>query len=193
MSNFKKILQFQKLLQKFNKVKRDLASIHDIKVSDNDVEHSYRVAMLCWMLIEECNLDLQVSLVLKYTLIHDFVEVYAGDTSIYKDQGNKVEREHNALLKLRRKFPHLKSMWQIVEEYEERKNPEAKFVYVIEKLEPILTVLLSEKDHWITRKISLESLIEKKLAKIGKIDSSAQVFAKEVFDYLRRHKKKYFR
>lgn len=85
MKHFQKILEFQDLLKKFNHIKRDLGSIVAGKDADNDVEHSYRVAMLCWMIIEEYKLKLDINKVIKYALIHDLVEVFAGDISIYAD------------------------------------------------------------------------------------------------------------
>ncbi len=195
MKNFKKALEFQKLLQKFNAIYRDMGSIHDPEIPDNDVEHSYRVAMLCWMIIEEYKLKYDLGKVLKYALLHDLVEVYAGDKSIYLDysQKEKEKEEHKSLLKLKKNYPNLKSFWKIIAEYEKRKDEEAKFVYLIEKLEPIFTVLVSEKDHFIKRKISFDNFFDRKQRKIKDLKLSAQIFNKETMEYLIKNKKKYFR
>lgn len=195
MKHFKKILEFQKLLKDYNKIYRDLGSIHKKGEPDNDVEHSFRVAMLCWMIIDEYKLKLDLNKVIKYALIHDLAEVYAGDISIYSNynQKDKEKREHKSLLKLKKKFPNLSSVWKTLESYESRKDEESKFVYVIEKLEPVLVVVLTENDHWIKRKISFDNFIERKQRKIKDIDSFAQEFTKEVLGYIEKRKKMFFK
>lgn len=194
MKHFQKILEFQKLLKEYNGIYRDVASLHSDKEFDNDVEHSYRVAMLCWMIIDEYKLKLDLNKVLKYALVHDLVEVYAGDVSIYKNysQEDKEKKEHKSFLKLKKKFPNLKSMWKLLDAYEKRKDEESKFVYIIEKLEPILVVILSENDHWIKRKVKIDDFIDKKQKKIKYIDSFAQKFNEEIMEYLRKNNKKLF-
>ncbi|KKQ35780.1 MAG: Metal dependent phosphohydrolase [Candidatus Nomurabacteria bacterium GW2011_GWB1_37_5] len=196
MKHFKKILEFQKLLKKFNKVYRDVCSLHNRKEPDNDVEHSYRVAMLAWMVAEEYKLKLDINKIIKYALVHDLVEVYAGDVSLYKNnnkrQKNKEIREHQALLKLQKEFPKLRSFWKLIDSYEKRNDEESKFVYIIEKLEPIFLVFLSERDHWKKRNIGITEFVERKQSKIKSIDSFAQKFNKETMEYLRRNHKKFF-
>ncbi len=195
MKHFKKILEFQKLLKEFNLIYRYLDSIHLKNNLDNDVEHSFRVAMLCWMIIEEYKLKLDINKVIKYALLHDLVEVYAGDVSIYAKvkSEDKAKREHQALLKLKKNFPKLKSLWKLIEIYEKKNDDESKFVYVVEKLEPILLVILSEEDHWIKRNINFDQFFVVKQKKIKDIDSFAQNFNKEIMDYLKNKKSKYFK
>lgn len=195
MKNLKKALEFQKLLKKFNAVYRDCGSLHDSKTFDNDIEHSYRVAMLCWMIIEEYKLKYDVNKVLKYALLHDFVEIHAGDKSLYSNysQKQKEAKEHRSLLKLKKDFPTLKSLWHIIETYETRKDEEAKFVYLIEKLEPIFLVILSEKDHFIKRNVGMQDFIDRKQRKIKDLKLSSQIFNREAMEYLRKNKKTFFR
>ncbi len=195
MKYFKKILSFQKLLKDFNLIYRDLHSIHSKHDPDNDVEHSFRVAMLCWMIADEYKLKLDSNKIVKYALIHDLVEVYAGDVSIYANvkHEDKAKAEHNSFMKLKKKFPNLKSIWRDLENYENKKDQESKFVYIIEKLEPILVVILSEENHWIKRNIDFERFLTIKQKKIKDIDSFAQNFNKEIMSYLKKKKAKYFK
>jgi 5'-deoxynucleotidase YfbR-like HD superfamily hydrolase len=195
MKYFKKILEFQKLLKEFNLIYRDLASIHSKHDLDNDVEHSFRVAMLCWMIIEEYKLKLDLNKIIRYALVHDFVEVYAGDVSIYAKTGHdkKHEKEQKALKKLRKNFLNLKSIWDLIDSYEKKEDNESRFVYVIEKLEPILLVILSEEDHWIKRNINFDQFFVVKQKKIKDINTFAQNFNREIMDYLKRKKSKYFK
>lgn len=195
MNHFKKILAFQKLLKQFNAITRDVGSLYDSQKYDNDVEHSYRVAMLCWMIIDEYRLSLDMHKVVTYALIHDLVEVYAGDISLYDasvSSEKKKYQEHKSFLKLKKQFPQLKNIWKSLDAYEKRKDNESKFVYIIEKLEPILVVILSEQNHWIKRKVTKDTFFELKQKKIKDIDSFAQIFMKEVLAYLEKNKKKFF-
>ena len=193
MEYFKNIIAYQKLLKRFNSVYRDLDSIHSSKVRDNDAEHSYRVAMLCWMIIEKYKLGLDIHKVVKYSLIHDFVEVYAGDVSIYSNKKiDKHKRELKSLEKLKSKYPDLINIWKEIDNYEKKQDEEAKFVYLIEKVEPILTVLLSEDDHWLKRKVSFEDFNNRKRSKTSKYSSFAQYFVEDIMKYLDKNKKKWF-
>lgn len=194
MNYFNSLLDYHKLLKDFNSIYRDLDSIVINKVHDNDVEHSYRVAMLCWMVAESYSLKLNINKILKYSLIHDFPEVYAGDVSIYIEHKaeDKYKREQLAIVRLKKKYPNLKNIWNILDKYEKRSDVESKFVYIIEKLEPILTVILSEEDHWYKKRVTFESFILKKKSKIENIDSFAQNFAKDIYKYLEKNKKRFF-
>jgi len=80
------------------------------------MEHSYRVALLCWMLIEEYNFKLNANKVIRYALLHDLPEVYSGDVSIYaskseKNKGKKKEKQ--AIKKLEKKFSKQKAFGEI--------------------------------------------------------------------------------
>src|SRR5688572_6744004 len=114
MSSTKTLFKFQSLLKKFNLIYRDLDSLHTPIIADNDIEHSYRVAMLCWMIIEEYKLKLDVNKVIRYALVHDLPEIYAGDVSIYTEysQKEKDKKEAKAIQKLRKELPKQKGIWK---------------------------------------------------------------------------------
>lgn len=196
MTTINTLLSFQDLLKQFNKVERDCESINDLKGFDNDVEHSYRVAMLCWMLVENYKLDLDVSKILKYALVHDLPEVYAGDVSIYSNisaaEAEKEVKEKIAIDTLQSNYPSLHSMWSALDDYENKIDAESKFVYLVEKLEPTALLCLSAPDHYRHRNISYDFFKNKKLSKIKDINSFAQVFVKDMFEYLEENKSKYF-
>ena len=195
MSSTKTLLKFEQLLKKFNLIYRDLESLHIPNGLDNDVEHSYRVAMLCWMLTDEYKFKLDKNKVIRYALLHDLPEVYAGDTSIYANQGDKERgkiKEAVAVKKLMKKFPKQKSLWKDLHEYEKRKDAESKFVYLIEKLEPFLVVILSPSKKSVKRKATIEQSIELKQNKVKDLDTIAQFLNKDLMDYLRKNKNKFW-
>lgn len=87
------IINFTKLLNKFCDIERVIHSNGGDRL-ENDVEHSYRLAMLAWYIISSNKLSLDLDLVIKYALVHDLVEVYAGDTYIYTRR-HRVEKQQN--------------------------------------------------------------------------------------------------
>mgnify|MGYP001559278579 CR=1 FL=1 len=194
MSSTKTLLKFEKLLKEFNGIDRDLASLHKPGGLDNDVEHSYRVAMLCWMLIDEYRLKLDANKVIRYALIHDLPEAYAGDISMHASPEllkNKKANETKAAKKLTKDFPRQKSMWKDLHEYEKKKDAESRFVYVVEKLEAFLVATMSDEDKWIKRGVTQES-IRRLQGKIQNIDTVAQMFNNDLMDYLKKNKKKFW-
>lgn len=195
MSSTKTLLKFEAFLKKFNLIYRDLGSLHKLGELDNDVEHSYRVAMLCWMLIDEYGLKLDTNKVIRYALIHDLPEVYAGDISMHaslKLLKNKKANEAKATKKLIKNFRRQKSVWKDLREYEKKKDTESRFVYVVEKLEAFLVATISDEDKWIKRGVTQES-IRRLQGKIQNIDTVAQMFNNDLMDYLKKHHKKFWK
>jgi 5'-deoxynucleotidase YfbR-like HD superfamily hydrolase len=193
MSSVKALIKFQTLLKKYNSIYRDCGSIHKLGQQDNDVEHSFRVAMLSWMIIDEYKLKLDINKVIRYSLVHDLPEIYAGDHSIHFTYNQKEveKKEALAIKKLAKQFPKQKSIWKDLVEYEKRKDPESRFVYLIEKLEPVLIMILSGKNPHKARKIKLDDFIEKKQRKIKDLDSIAQFINKDVMNYLKKNRKRF--
>jgi putative hydrolase of HD superfamily len=91
------ILQFEELLHKFALVER-VAHIKGRTTRENDVEHSYIITMLAWFVIDTFKLSLDTNKVLRYALVHDLVEVYAGTPiSLMKKQRKQNTKEKKKL------------------------------------------------------------------------------------------------
>jgi putative hydrolase of HD superfamily len=133
---------------------------------ENDIEHSYQLAMLAWYIADSNNLRLNKELLLKYALIHDLVEVYAGDTFLYsKDQNDhdtKKDREESARVRIEKEFPEFKDLHASILCYEKKEDKESMFVYVLDKLHPVFQIYLNDGKTWKSSRITLEMLIEKK-------------------------------
>lgn len=109
---------------------------------ENDAEHSWHLAMMAMLLSEYANEKVDVLHVMSMVLIHDLVEIDAGDTYAYDDAGNKTKakRELAAADRLFNILPEdqakkLRALW---DEFEEAKTPEAKFASTLDKCQPIL-------------------------------------------------------
>lgn len=159
---------FVRFLHAFQAVERVVAC-HDLSRRENDVEHSYFLAMLCWYLVDALELEYSIEKILKYALAHDVVEVYAGD-SYFLDAATrekKKEREENARIRVAGEFPEFNNLHETIESYECRSDPEAVFVYTVDKLLPFITNYLQGGHMWKEMQVAHEEVYANKREKIG--------------------------
>lgn len=158
------LLEFNSLLLQLQRVER-VVYVPGTDRFENDFEHGYQLAMLAWYIIENDKLSFDKDLVLKYALVHDFVEVHAGDTYFYgtkEELGSKKEREAQAAVRLRKELPGFPDLHTYIEQYEEQKDAESRFVYVLDKIVPIMNIYRDKGRTWQEQNVSLAMLIEKK-------------------------------
>jgi putative hydrolase of HD superfamily len=110
---------------------------------ENDAEHSWHTALMAVLLAEySAGKNLDVFKVIKMMLIHDLVEIYAGDTFCYDEEGqlDKREREEQAARKLFSILPEdqAKDIMDLWQEFEEASTPEAKFASSLDRLQPLI-------------------------------------------------------
>ncbi len=119
---------------------------------ENDAEHSWSLAMLA-MLFEEYSAEkVDMEKTLKIALVHDLVEVYAGDTFAYDLKGNedKLERETKAAQKLfeilePEQGGEIRDLWN---EFEEKKTPEARYANAIDRVQPLINNYMTDGYTW---------------------------------------------
>ncbi|MEH2195211.1 MAG: HD domain-containing protein [Nostoc sp.] len=109
---------------------------------ENSAEHSWHLAIMAIALAEYAPEDVSISHAIKMLLIHDLVEIDAGDTFCYDVQGNdsKAEREAQAALRLFGLLPadkgsELRLLW---DEFETGETPTAKFAAALDRIQPLL-------------------------------------------------------
>jgi putative hydrolase of HD superfamily len=109
---------------------------------ENDAEHSWHLAVMTILLHEYAETPVDLLRVLKMVLIHDIVEIDAGDAALYDEAGNadKAERELAAADRLFSLLPRdqaeeIRDLWQ---EFEARITPEARFARALDRVQPIL-------------------------------------------------------
>ncbi|CAN5698724.1 HD domain-containing protein [soil metagenome] len=192
--NVKKLFGFSQLIGAFQKVDR-VVYIPGTDRNENDVEHSYHIALIAWYLIVSEKIDLDLNLVLKYALVHDLVEVYAGDTFVFsKDVAHKESkhaREAAAAKRLGVEFPEFPDMHTLIEEYEKRESREAKFVYALDKILPILMVYEDGGRVWKEHGVTLERIKQEKLEKVSLSPEIAAYFD-ELIELLTREQETLF-
>lgn len=119
---------------------------------ENDAEHSWHLAVMALVLLEHANDDVDVLKVLKMVLIHDIVEIDAGDTFLYdttKEHINTTEERKAAErifgLLPREQADEFIAVW---EEFEEGETKEAKFAKAMDRLQPILQNASNQGGTW---------------------------------------------
>ena len=163
------ILEFAKCMNAFSSVTR-MCYKPGTEKRENDVEHSYSLAMLAWYIAVHTDSKLDSNLVIKYALIHDLVEVYAGDTFLYsKNQlahDTKKEREEEARIRIEKEFPLFTDLHTTILNYEKREDRESHFVYVLDKLHPVFQLYLDNGRIWKEEGVTLDMLLAKKKDKL---------------------------
>ncbi len=109
--------------------------------AENDAEHSWHLAMMVMLLSEYANEPIDVLHTIKMVLIHDIVEVDAGDTYCYDKEGykGKAEREEKAAQRLFGMLPEEQrnELYRLWREFEEFKTPESKFANAVDRCQPM--------------------------------------------------------
>lgn len=125
----------------------------DGRRKENDAEHSWHLALMAVLLKEHMNEDADVARVMMMVLIHDLVEIDAGDTYAYDEKGaqTKREREVKAAERIFGILPedqgrYFRELWEEFEAYE---TPEAKFAHLLDNFQPILLNDASGGKSWV--------------------------------------------
>jgi putative hydrolases of HD superfamily len=126
--------------------------IADGSKRENDAEHSWYFSLAVLILAEHSNNKIDICKVIKMAIIHDLVEIYAGDTFIYDEQGKETqkERERIASEKIFGLLPEDQKM-QYIElwnEFEDNRTDESKFARSIDRIVPVLLNLKSGGMGW---------------------------------------------
>lgn len=131
---------------------------------ENSAEHSWHLAMMAIVLAEYApSTDIDLLRVIKMLLIHDLVEIDAGDTFCYDLQANqnKAAREVEAANRLFGMLPQgieLRELWQ---EFEEKQTLEAQFAAALDRLQPLLHNQQTRGGTWRLHGISRKQVLQR--------------------------------
>ena len=113
----------------------------DGKRKENDAEHSWHLALMAVLLKEYSNEEVDMAKVIPMVLVHDLVEIDAGDTYAYDEAGaaTKEEREKKAADRIYGLLPKDQGKWLygLWQEFEAYDTPEAKFAHVLDNSQPL--------------------------------------------------------
>jgi putative hydrolases of HD superfamily len=186
--DLQRLLDLQLFLLQFRAIERVSYLPGRQPQRENDMEHSYTLAVAAWFLAHYFP-DLDRDKVIRYALAHDIVEVHAGDTYIFADDDSiatKKERERAALERIKQDWPDFTELTQSMEAYEERSTPEAKFVYALDKIMPIMLNYLSQGHGWRKHNVTIDMLHQNKKDKVA-LSPEIQEYYNELLVLLRKH------
>ena len=132
---------------------------------ENDAEHAWHMAIMTVLLSEYANEKIDVLRTVIMLLIHDIVEIDAGDTYAYDEERQKTqhERESQAADRIYALLPEYqqKKLRDIWEEFEETKNPEAKFAHTMDNLQPAMPNTVNGGVAWKERGIAMSQIMKR--------------------------------
>ena len=136
--------------------------------NENDAEHSWHLALMAIVLAEHANEPVDILKVVKMVLIHDIVEIDAGDTFIYDTQKNheNTEEERLAAERIFGLLPgaQAQELITIWEEFEAGETKEARFARAMDRLEPLLQNSSNNGGTWNEPGVNYEKVYAKKSA-----------------------------
>ncbi|MCK5129103.1 MAG: HD domain-containing protein [Clostridiales bacterium] len=182
--------QQMKFIYEIDKIKSIIrkTKLFDGSRHENDAEHSWHLAMIAMILSEYANEPVDVSKVIKMVLIHDIVEIDAGDTIVYDINPEEKEQEEMACAnRIYGMLPddqkeELISIWQ---EFEARTTPEAKFAAAIDRAEPIIQNYFNQGGTWKEHNIKENQVLDVNQKKIQEGSETFWKYIRSLLDECR--------
>lgn len=169
-------LRFLLEADKLRRVERQ-TFLSDSSRHENSAEHSWHLALALLLFSDAASAsNVNLERAVQIALVHDLVEIHAGDTFIYADQSDRVEREQAAATRLfgmlddeqNREF---RALW---EEYEDKQTPEARFVAAFDRLCPMLLNFATQGRAWRAHGVSIHQVRERVLPDLDAIPELKQ-------------------
>ena len=130
--------------------------------NENDAEHAWHMAIMAYVLWEYANEPVDIARVMLMCLIHDIVEIDAGDTYAYDAEGLKTQkaRENAAKERIFSLLPdeQKQELMQLFDEFEEFATPESKFAHAMDNLQPLLLYNSNGGGDWKEHDVSAEQV-----------------------------------
>lgn len=188
MERLRKQMEF---IVEVDKVKNIIRQTYlaDASRKEDDAEHSWHLALMAVLLQEYSNEETDLAKVIPMVLIHDLVEIDAGDTYAYDEVGaaTKRERETKAADRIFGLLPEDQGAWfrALWEEFEAYETPEAKFAHVLDNCQPLLLNDASDGKSWAEHKV--------KKSQIYKRNEHTSEGSREIWEYMKELVDKHIR
>lgn len=133
--------------------------------NENDAEHSWHMAVMAYLLKEYSNEEIDIAKVMLMCLIHDIVEIDAGDTYAYDNEGLKTQkaREDAAKEKIFSILPEeqKKELIALFDEFEEYETAESKFAHAMDNIQPLLLNNSNNGNDWREHNVTAEQIYKR--------------------------------
>ena len=133
--------------------------------NENDAEHAWHMAIMAYLLREYSNEEVDIARVMLMCLIHDIVEIDAGDTYAYDAEGIATQkaREDAAKERIFSMLPEdqKEELIALFDEFEDYRSPEAKFAHAMDNLQPLLLNNSNDGGDWREHGVSAEMVYKR--------------------------------
>ena len=184
MTRLEQQIQFIVEIDKVKQIFRQ-TYLSDAARKENDAEHSWHIALMAFMLKEYVTEPVDVMRVMIMVLIHDLVEIDAGDTYAYDPEGakTKAEREQKAAERIFGLLPedqgaYFKGLW---EEFEEYRTSDAKYAHLLDNFQPLLLNDASGGKSWEEHSVK-KSWIYKRNERMEETSPEIWHYMQEIID-----------
>ena len=130
--------------------------------NENDAEHSWHMAVMAYLLKEYANEEIDIAKVMLMCLIHDIVEIDAGDTYAYDAESLKTQkaREDAAKERIFSILPEeqAREFIEIFDEFEAYETPESKFAHVMDNIQPLILNDSNNGGDWREHNVTVEQI-----------------------------------
>lgn len=159
-----KQMEFIREIDKEKKIGRQ-TYLSDASRKENDAEHAWHMAIMTYLLAEYANEEIDVLKTIMMLLIHDLVEIDAGDTYAYDESGKATQRERELKaadrifsLLPKEQGQKLRALW---DEFEERETAEAKFARTMDNIQPMMLNDASDGLAWREHEVKLSQILKR--------------------------------
>ena len=132
---------------------------------ENDAEHAWHMAMMVYLLREYANEPIDLAKTMMMAIIHDVVEIDAGDTYAYDEAGlaTQQERERLAAERIFGLLPddQAKELRALFDEFEAMQSPEARFAKAMDNFQPLLLNDVNNGGDWCTHHVSRSQIMKR--------------------------------
>lgn len=160
----RKQIEFALLMDKQKNIFRQ-NHLADNSRRENDAEHAWHMAVMAYLFREYANEDIDISKVILMCLIHDVVEIEAGDTYAYDEEAKKSQREREDIAK-KHIFGMLPSdqgreLEALFDEFEAQETAEARFAKAMDNLQPVLLHEANGGGDWKEHEVTKEQIMRR--------------------------------
>lgn len=178
LDRLSRIVDFCKEIDKEKFIERKTYLTDGVRF-ENDAEHAWHMAIMALLLSDRSNVPVDTLKVVSILLIHDLVEVYAGDTFAYDEEGKKTQRQRElaAADKLFAILPEdlgakMRGLW---DEFEAWETPEAKFAHSLDNFQPLMLQSATNGKSW--------SECGRKLSEVLRRNEKSALGSKDLWNY----------
>lgn len=133
--------------------------------NENDAEHAWHMAIMAYLLREHSNEPIDIAKVILMCLIHDVVEIDAGDTYAYDAEGQKTKKAREDAAKERifslLPYDQKEELIALFDEFEAFETPESKFAHAMDNLQPLMLNNSNGGADWRAHQVSSEQVYKR--------------------------------